>query len=164
MNYIPLISNCAVKAAGVLTYMVQCGCITHCALEYIGQFIMCTGSSMEPTIFSNDILVTERITPRFQRIKKDDIIIAKSPSDPKIYICKRVAGMPGDTVCVGISSQVVPRGHVWLEGDNHNNSTDSRIFGPVPQGLIHARALCRIWPPKDIKMLTCKERQVITRC
>jgi len=62
---------------------------------------------MEPTIFSNDILVTERITPRFQRIKKDDIIIAKSPSDPKIYICKRVAGMPGDTVCVGISSQVV---------------------------------------------------------
>jgi len=40
MNYIPLISNCAVKAAGVLAYMVQCGCITHCALEYIGQFIM----------------------------------------------------------------------------------------------------------------------------
>ena len=40
MNYIPLISNCAVKAAGVLTCMVQCGCITHCALEYIGHFIM----------------------------------------------------------------------------------------------------------------------------
>jgi hypothetical protein len=40
MNYIPLISSCAVKAAGVLTYVVQCGCITHCALEYIGHFIM----------------------------------------------------------------------------------------------------------------------------
>jgi len=62
---------------------------------------------MEPTIYSNDVLVTERITPRFQRIKKGDIIIAKSPSDPKIYICKRVTGMPGDTVFVGFSSQVV---------------------------------------------------------
>jgi hypothetical protein len=62
---------------------------------------------MEPTIYSNDVLVTERITPRFERIKKGDIIIAKSPSDPKIYICKRVTGMPGDIVFVGISSQVV---------------------------------------------------------
>jgi inner membrane protease subunit 1 len=62
---------------------------------------------MEPTIYSNDILLTERITPRFQRIKKGDIIIAKSPSDPQIYICKRVTGMPGDTVLVGFSSQVV---------------------------------------------------------
>ena len=62
---------------------------------------------MEPTIYSNDILVTERITPRLQRIKKGDIIIAKSPSDPKIYICKRVTGMPGDTIFEGISSQVV---------------------------------------------------------
>jgi inner membrane protease subunit 1 len=62
---------------------------------------------MEPTIYSNDILLTERITPRFQRIKKGDIIIAKSPSDPQIYICKRVTGMPGDAVLVGFSPQVV---------------------------------------------------------
>jgi signal peptidase I len=99
---------------------------------------------METTVYSNDIRVhvTERITPRFQRIKKSDIITAKSPSDPKIYIRERVTGMPGDTVYVGISSQVVPRGHVWLEVDNHSKSTDSRIFGPVPEGLIHATALC----------------------
>lgn len=57
----------------------------------------------------------------------------------------------------------VPRGHVWLEGDNRSNSADSRIYGPVPQGLICARALCRVWPPKEIKMLTHKERQVIAR-
>jgi hypothetical protein len=62
---------------------------------------------MEPTLYSDDVLITERITPRFQRIKKGDIIIAKSPSDPKIYICKRVTGMPGDRVFVGISSEVV---------------------------------------------------------
>ncbi|PNF15314.1 Mitochondrial inner membrane protease subunit 1 [Cryptotermes secundus] len=163
MNYIPNISNCATKVAGVLAYMVQYGCITHCALEYIGDFVICTGPSMEPTIYTDDILLTEHITPRFQRIKKGDIIIAKSPSNPRIHICKRVAGMPGDKVLVGFSSQVVPRGHVWLEGDNRNNSADSRIYGPVPQGLIRGRALCRVWPPKEIKMLTHKETQVLTR-
>lgn len=57
----------------------------------------------------------------------------------------------------------VPRGHVWLEGDNRSNSADSRIYGPVPQGLICARALCRVWPPKEIKMLTHKKGQVIVR-
>ncbi|KDR13846.1 mitochondrial inner membrane protease subunit 1 [Zootermopsis nevadensis] len=163
MSYIPNISNYATKLAGVLAYMVQYGCITHCVLEYVGDFVICTGPSMEPTIYSNDILLTEHITPRFQRIKKGDIIIAKSPSNPQIHVCKRVTGMPGDKVLVGFSSKVVPRGHVWLEGDNRSNSADSRIYGPVPQGLICARALCRVWPPKEIKMLTHKKGQVIVR-
>ena len=30
----------------------------------------------------------------------------------------------------------VPRGHVWLEGDNKMCSLDSRNYGPVPAGLI----------------------------
>lgn len=28
----------------------------------------------------------------------------------------------------------VPKGHVWLEGDNSENSIDSRTYGPVPMG------------------------------
>jgi signal peptidase I len=62
---------------------------------------------MEPTIYTDDILLSEHITPRLQRIKKGDIIIAKSPSNPRIHICKRVAGMPGDKVLVGFSLQMV---------------------------------------------------------
>ncbi|KAJ4429300.1 hypothetical protein ANN_26304 [Periplaneta americana] len=136
---------------------------TECKLILLLYILQCTGPSMEPTIYSNDVLLTEHISPRFQRIKKGDIIIAKSPCNPRMHICKRVTAMPGDEVCVGFSTQVVPRGHVWLEGDNRSNSADSRTYGPVPQGLIHGRALCRVWPPKDIKMLTHSERQMKIR-
>lgn len=48
---------------------------------------------------------------------------------------------------------VVPRGHVWLEGDNVENSSDSRHYGPIPQGLIKSRAICRLWPPSEIRLL-----------
>jgi signal peptidase I len=41
---------------------------------------------------------------------------------------------------------VVPDGHVWLEGDNPSNSSDSRHYGPVPASLIVGRVLFRIWP------------------
>ena len=30
----------------------------------------------------------------------------------------------------------VPRGHVWVEGDNPERSVDSNTFGAVPAGLI----------------------------
>lgn len=113
---------------------------------------------MEPTIFTNNILFTEHLTPRFRKLERGDIIIAKCPTNPKQHICKRVTGLPGDHMKIGqFSSEIVPRGHVWLEGDNKHNSADSRVYGPVPQGLIRSRALFRIWPFTEIRMLNDNE-------
>ena len=38
----------------------------------------------------------------------------------------------------------VPKGHVWLEGDNKTSSYDSRDFGPLPYALIHSRVFYRV--------------------
>ncbi|XP_012930054.1 mitochondrial inner membrane protease subunit 1 isoform X2 [Heterocephalus glaber] len=47
----------------------------------------------------------------------------------------------------------VPTGHVWLEGDNLQNSTDSRFYGPIPYGLIRGRIFFKIWPLSDFGFL-----------
>lgn len=110
---------------------------------------------MEPTIYSDDILMTEHITPRFKQLERGDVVIAKSPSNHKQNICKRITGLPGDKIKIGFNDYtIVPRGHVWLEGDNFKNSSDSRDYGPVPQGLIRSRAVCKIWPISDIGVIS----------
>ncbi|XP_045124820.1 mitochondrial inner membrane protease subunit 1-like isoform X1 [Portunus trituberculatus] len=138
---------------GVAGYMIQYGCIAHCTLEFVGDFVVCRGPSMEPTIYSEDVILTEHITPHFNGISRGDVIIARSPTNPHHHICKRVTGLEGDRVKDGFKTHYVPKGHVWLEGDNHSNSTDSRNFGSVPAGLIRGRAVFRIWPLSDLGSL-----------
>lgn len=114
----------------------------------------CTGPSMEPTLESNNILLTEHITPKMERLRIGDIVIAKSPSNPNLNICKRVKGLPGDKIKQSFPRKhvYVPRGHVWLEGDNSSNSADSRAYGPVPLGLVRSRVVCRVWPANKMNL------------
>ncbi|XP_069902232.1 mitochondrial inner membrane protease subunit 1 isoform X3 [Globicephala melas] len=111
---------------------------------------MCSGPSMEPTIQNSDIVFAENLSRHFYGIQRGDIVIAKSPSDPKSNICKRVIGLEGDKILSNSPSvffkshSYVPTGHVWLEGDNLQNSTDSRYYGPVPYGLIRGRIFFKV--------------------
>ena len=41
---------------------------------------------------------------------------------------------------------VVPPGHVWIEGDNKDQSRDSRDFGPMSLQMIDGIARVKVWP------------------
>ncbi|OQR66972.1 mitochondrial inner membrane protease subunit 1-like [Tropilaelaps mercedesae] len=119
--------------------------LCYCVFLYGIEVRYCTGPSMEPTIQNEDIIVVEKITRHLDSFRRGDIVVCISPTDPKSAQCKRILGLPGDILeGPGYGYQVVPQGSVWLQGDNFEDSTDSRSYGAVPKGLIVGRAFFKL--------------------
>lgn len=50
-------------------------------------------------------------------------------------------------------------GQYWMMGDNRNESSDSRIWGPLPKSLIIGRPVLRLFPFPSFGVLPGKETQ-----
>lgn len=62
---------------------------------------------MEPSIQSGDLVFILRFSKLFNNINKGDLVIAKSPSDDKLLILKRVKALDGQSVKRGMNYQWV---------------------------------------------------------
>jgi inner membrane protease subunit 1 len=121
------------------------------------------GPSMLPTMSVVEWMIEESIRHEWfpQTLKRGQIVSFISPLDPNILVCKRILGMPGDTVLVDpttlpapidrtteqetkVHHVIVPKGHIWVQGDNASASRDSRTYGPVPIALVRGRLHCGI--------------------
>ncbi|VFQ88449.1 unnamed protein product [Cuscuta campestris] len=149
-----------IKEAFLQTFRVaKFFCAVHVTNTYICTFALTRGPSMLPTFnLTGDFVLAERLSTQFGKVVPGDVVLVRSPDNPRKIINKRVVGVAGDTVkfvadpnnCDKEETLVVPQGHVWIEGDFKYNTNDSRKFGPVPYGLIQGRIICIVWPPKDI--------------
>src|SRR5271156_4261269 len=112
------------------------------------------GPSMLPTLaVSGEVVIEDCISVRLNpdKLQRGELVVLKSPLDPQRTICKRIIGLPGDTVCVDPTGRLapstehvlVPKGHIWISGDNAAESRDSRLYGPVPIALVHGRLYAR---------------------
>lgn len=64
------------------------------ARMFIFSPIKVEGHSMDPTLHTGERLISSKIS----KIERADIITCKEPGDEKIYVIKRIIGLPGETV------------------------------------------------------------------
>jgi signal peptidase I len=135
--------------------------------------------SMYPLLTKGDFVVVNKLSYKFGDVHRGDIVVFKRPPgepDTSItHLIKRVIGLPGDTVeskdgvlyvndvrqeekyvpdgalTDGLPKTVVPKGMLWVMGDNREDSADSRYFGAIEQDTVVGKADLLIWPVNELK-------------
>ncbi len=138
---------------------------------FIVEPYMVEGPSMRPTLQNHERLIVNRFLYYFSDPKKGEIIVFKYPRDPSRDFIKRVIATGGDTIEIrsgrvyvngelkkedyileptqgSYNKVIVPQGHIFVMGDNRNNSDDSRFpdVGFVPLKLVKGKASLVFWP------------------
>lgn len=130
--------------------------------------IVLEGTGMLPGFKDGQRVKVHRLD-RFEEpdLKRGDVVVFLFPDDPSKSYVKRLIGLPGDTVeiregIVIVNEQELAEPYVdsrlnlskrsnqkiyvrpnyyYVLGDNRDNSSDSRIWGLVPERYIYAKVI-----------------------
>lgn len=84
-------------------YLLLAVALTWFILTFVGQRTTVDGESMYPTLNDKDELIVEKVSYRFGKPERYDIVVLnyykKRDAEPEHYI-KRVIGLPGETVSI----------------------------------------------------------------
>lgn len=149
---------------------------------WVAQPFIVQGNSMYPTLHTHEYLIVDETVKITQNYKRGDVVILHYPNDPSRYFVKRVIGLPGETVTFeGTKATITGPMHekpitldepyvtesqkkndyltrtlnkdeFFVCGDNRLQSSDSRIWGPVPRNYMDGRALVRLFPFSTISL------------
>jgi len=139
------------------------------------------GESMEPNFHDQEALLVDKITVKFNPIKRGETIIFKAPKNPQDDYIKRVIGVPGDTIEINngkvfvnrkelienylekntltilnsgeILNQKLDNNEYFVLGDNRDDSSDSREWGIVPRINIIGRPWVVVYPLSNISIV-----------
>ncbi len=140
---------------------------------FLFQAFFIPSESMEGTLQVDDRVMVNRLSYRLHEVNRGDVIVFSKPESLSSDIpdlIKRVMALEGETIegrdnAVYVDGQrvaesyidpadtifdfgpiTVPAGHVFVMGDNRDDSTDSRVFGAIPVDSITGRAFVIFWP------------------
>lgn len=141
----------------------------------ISPFVV-DGESMHPTFENLDYLIVDELLYTFRAPARGDVVVFRYPDNPSIFYIKRVIGLPGETVSINRGTVAIttaagesftlPEPYIVNEdatytkdvslsaeeyfvlGDNRPNSSDSRVWGPLPRKDIIGRVDLRLLPIK----------------
>ena len=138
-----------------------------------------SGESMYPTLNNKDYLILNRLSYKFGDVKKGDIIVFKTNlkqdngkdkdlikrviategdhlviKDSKVYVNDKLLNEPyiDNAYTSGDIDVVIPKGKVFVMGDNRENSKDSRSedVGLVSESDILGEVMVRLFPLNKI--------------
>ncbi|MEA3055342.1 MAG: signal peptidase [Actinomycetota bacterium] len=137
--------------------------------------------SMYPTLDKGDRVLVNKLSYKLHDVHRGDLVVfERPPGQPASTIkdlIKRVVGLPGESIEAragvvyidgkrisepylvdGVTTdnlprQTVPKGEIFVMGDNRDDSADSRVFGAIDEDSIVGRAFLRVWPIPDIGLL-----------
>jgi len=148
---------------------------------FLIQAFFIPSASMFPTLREDDRVLVNKLSYDLHDVNRGDLIVFERPAGSEgdgirdlikrvvatenekvegreegIYVDGRLLEEPylEDATGAGLFEPVtIPDGHVFVMGDNRDNSQDSRVFGPVSEDDIVGRAFVRVWPLPDISLL-----------
>lgn len=156
-------------------YLLGVLCLVYLVIHFVGQRTQVQGSSMEPTLSTEDNLIVDKLSYRFHDPERYDIIVFPFLGEDETFYIKRIIGLPGETVQIDEEGRIYVDGEViddfygkevienpgrayepielgedeyFVLGDNRNHSTDGRdpSVGNIKRENIIGRAWLRIWP------------------
>lgn len=150
--------------------------LAFCIRTFIFEPYLVEGSSMFPTLVSHERLIVDKFSYFVRDPRRGEIIVFRYPKDESRDFIKRVIAVGGDTIEMrdgtvlvngkkveeqytykadpkgpnhsNYRKSVVPQEHIFVLGDNRNNSEDSRFADVdfVPLKLVKGRAAVSFWP------------------
>ena len=132
--------------------------------SFVVTTIRVNGNSMYDTLENKDIMILDKISYRFQKIQRFDIVVVRREKD---RIIKRVIALPGEEIayvdnvlyingekiedCYNRVEQenfsvVLEDDEYFVMGDNRVDSLDSRYIGPIKEDRIEGHAIFTIFP------------------
>jgi signal peptidase I len=174
-EYAEIIIIAVLLALFVRTFFAQAFKIPSPSMEdtlLVGDFLFAN-----KLVYGAKIPFINKRLPAIRKPQRGDIIIFKWPGDMKTPYIKRCVAIAGQTVEVrdktlyvdGVPQKEsytkyisgmnplrkfgpfkVPEGHIFMMGDNRDNSSDSRVWGPLDTNLIMGKAMFIYfsWSPK----------------
>jgi signal peptidase I len=154
---------------------------------FVAQPFIVDGESMHPTFENGDYLIIDEFTYHFAAPQRGDVIVFRYPGNTKIFYIKRIVGLPGETIHINSGKVTVTKTNgsslelnepyavvedatytlnttlgsdqYFVMGDNRPESSDSRVWGPLPTKDIVGRVFIRILPPAGLGVLPGKANQ-----
>ena len=151
--------------AVLLAVLVSCSCASSRQ-----PTVTFSGTAMLPSIKDGETLRVQILDSNARRqLERGDIVVFQDPRDNSKSAIKRIIGLPEDELEIrgnevwingtklsepyldtrlnllqrSLVIQNVPPHSYFMMSDNRDNSADSRVWGPVAEGLIEAKVIDR---------------------